>query len=283
MTAGQRGVLIGAVVAVLLVGAVLVGALATGDDDDGEVGTGPSTSSTSSAPSTSVPASSATAPPTTAAPATTAAPTTTAPGCPPTDVEPPPTSTGAPRGDLDGDGREDTVQFGEEGGGLVAVLADGRVYAAATGTARPYVVLGIVDADGDGADEVFITRDVSIEGGDRTTGVAVVHLADCAFAPVANAEGEEYTFVIGGGDGASDGMGCTDVDGDGRSELVGLHGERHGHEVEWTRTVVELEGRQARNGAVDGGTFDTRDDADAIELLGRATCGEDPLEGTYGA
>ncbi len=69
-------------------------------------------------------------------------------------------------------------------------------------------------------------------------------------------------------------MGCTDADGDGRSELVGLHYDRQGNTVRWTRTVVELHGGRATNAKTVSGTFTSPQDVARIELLERATCGE---------
>ncbi len=95
---------------------------------------------------------------------------------------------------------------------------------------------------------------------------------DCQIVPVTNPEGETYTFGLGFTD-VGTGVGCVDTD-EGR-RLVGLDASAdEGNEVAWSRTVVELDGTKARNGATTKGTFSRPDDDAAIELLRQVTCGD---------
>lgn len=187
--------------------------------------------------------------------------------------------------DLDGDGRADVLGTeGAAGGRFLNVrLASGGTAgvrigssAAAQGQPNEPEVLGTADADGDGREEVFLRLASGVA--DPGTVVRLVQLVGCELVVVRNAQGEPYTFEIRD---RADGIGCVDVDGDGRTELVGLHAETSGDRVDWTRTVVRLEGGSATNGAVDGGTFTSPGDDFAIALLGRVTCGDEsfPLVG----
>jgi hypothetical protein len=73
-------------------------------------------------------------------------------------------------------------------------------------------------------------------------------------------------------------VGCVDVDGDGRTELVGLNVTASDDTtVRWSRTVIERDGVQAANGAQDTGTFRRPADDAAIELLFGVSCGEQTL------
>ena len=63
----------------------------------------------------------------------------------------------------------------------------------------------------------------------------------------------------------------------GRRDLAALNFTRQGNVVSYTRTIVRLDGAEARNGPVDRGRFvSLRDDA-SIELLSRVTCGDEVM------
>lgn len=185
-------------------------------------------------------------------------------------------------GDLDGDGRPDTVRIGSNE--VEAVTATGGRSVVALDSARGAYLLGVVDADGDERAEIFIDLDrggSAFLGPDLPNGVDVVvaHLVACRLTLTKNASGEAYRFAVGGDEavGRYLGVGCVDADHDGRTDLVGLRGERHDERVDWTRTVVRLSQGTASNAATDSGTYQSSDPA--VALLGRATCGPDPLDG----
>jgi hypothetical protein len=70
-----------------------------------------------------------------------------------------------------------------------------------------------------------------------------------------------------------EGVGCL-TDG-GSTRLVGLRGERTSpNQMTWTRTVVDTTGDQARNGAVQSGTYTSPQDHKGIELLSTVSCGD---------
>lgn len=224
----------------------------------------------------------------------TAATPSSPPAAPPAATEAAPAPSPCPQGeegpvgaeefaaDLDGDGQADTL--GAEGAAgsryLNARLSGGGTAgaligpsAAAEGQANEPRVLGVADADGDGRDEVFLRLASGVA--DPATVVRLVRLVGCELVVVRNQQGEPYTFEIGEGDHRADGVGCVDVDGDGRTELVGLHATTNdGEVVDYTRTVVGLEGGTATNGAIDHGTYTSPADNDAIALLSQVTCGD---------
>jgi hypothetical protein len=173
------------------------------------------------------------------------------------------------RGDLDGDGQEDRVVGWTTGGERVftAATAAGGVseWRNSNPSGADPRVYGIADADEDGRAEVFVSPGRN---------AYVLTLVDCQVTPYLNPQGEPYAFDLGTGDQGT-GVGCVDADGDGRRDLVGLlRVPGDGAEVRWRRTIVELHGPQARNGAVSEGTYAApRDDA-AIALLSKVTCGD---------
>lgn len=94
-----------------------------------------------------------------------------------------------------------------------------------------------------------------------------------------NVEGEPYSFEVRREEDRGSGIGCVDADGDGRGDVVGLSYEVVGPEVRWTRTIVRVEGDQARNGPVATGVYRVPEHTAAIELLSQATCGDRVLNG----
>lgn len=171
--------------------------------------------------------------------------------------------------DVDGDGEADEVFA--DGTKLGVRTAAGGTSSFQVPTAKPYTVLGAADADGDGADEVFVELS-TVHRQQLGTGVIVAVFTDCALKPLRNVDGDPYTFLLGEWEGELRGVGCAG-DGDRRS-LVGLAGkERPDGSVRWSRTVVEIDQDQARNAAVRRGSYERGRDDRAIGLLGEASCG----------
>lgn len=173
-------------------------------------------------------------------------------------------------GDLDGDGTADTLYLGHGPGAadrLFVLVTGSGVRSQWTesnaGGAEP-AILGTADADQDGHPEVFVNPGRH---------VYVLTVIDSKLRPYLNAQGQAYAFSTGFED-AGTGMGCTDADGDGHRDLVGLNiTSRDGNEVRWSRTIVRLDGDQARNGTTDSGAYTSPKDDAAIALLSEFTCG----------
>ena len=237
---------------------VLVGACSDKGDDGGTAATTSTTTAGGSGPSgssTTLPQSGTTAPT----------------GCPGTKGTVPTGVASRAMGDVDGDGKPDTlyVFVGESGVrhfGLVT--ATGYRSEWTTPNASPVApsILGVVDANQDGHAEVVVNPGRLVN---------ILTFADCRLQPYLNKQGQAYEFSIGFG-AIGTGVGCVDADGDGHRDLVGLDEEDKGNgTVAWTRTIVTLHGTQARNGATDSGTYTSPADDAKIALLHEVTCGDD--------
>jgi hypothetical protein len=172
-------------------------------------------------------------------------------------------------GDLDGDGRPDTVWVASPGGGrrvLGVEAAAGGGDAVDIASASPVALLVLVaDADETPPVELFVSD---------SRGVQLWAFDDCRLQPVTDPEGRPYVFDLGLR-GYGTGVGCVDADGDGRRDLVGLDAvDDDGRgTVTWTRTVIERDGLTADEGPTTEGTYrHPADDAD-IALLRSVTCG----------
>lgn len=244
----------------------------------------PSPSAASPAPTATVTAS----PPTPAAAPGTPTPTPPAGPCP--SIQADPVGDGLLTADLDGDGQDDVLGTGSGAGttNLNARLATGTTAsvgigpnAPAEGVANSPRFLGATDADGDGRQEVFVRLDSGLA--EPAAVVRLVQLVGCELTVVANAQGEPYDFLVGTRTLDAElnppayelfSVGCVDADADGRQDLVGLTSRQTGSQVDWTRTIVALDGGAATNGAVDEGRYTSPADDAAITLLSQATCGE---------
>jgi hypothetical protein len=182
------------------------------------------------------PSAPATPAPVTTAPATTAPARPTARPTPPRATTPaakPPApkptqrpATPAPKpqprpaaaGDVDGDGRADTVRIVEGKDSLRTGRWDLRVTLGGGGTAVTGVVhadpqvrpalLGVVDADGDGDGEVF----VNVGNGASTTSYTPYTLVEDGLAEVRTPDGGQLRLVVGGGVMHGDGFACAGRD-----------------------------------------------------------------------
>jgi hypothetical protein len=172
--------------------------------------------------------------------------------------------------DLDGDGQGDTLFVGageaSKEYGILTASGHRSTWLAPDASGVEPSILGVVDADQDGRQEVFVNPGRH---------VFVLVLAGCELQPVVNKDGQPYAFSVGFEDTGT-GVGCVDANHDGKRDLVGLKGgDPVGGKVAWSRTIVTLQGTQARNGATDNGTYTSPADDAAIALLHKVTCGDD--------
>lgn len=189
-------------------------------------------------------------------------------------------AAGEPLGDVDGDGQADQVYL--SGGQLGVETSTGVVSEVPTGSARPVKVIGVADANEDGRGEIFVVSS-GVSNSELVPLVNIAVFAECRLVFVTNVSGDPYSFEFGDSGTGGRGVGCVDVDGDGRRELVGLAFERSSPIVSWKRTVVRLDGTTAVNGPTDTGRFVSPQDDDQIALLGDVTCGENALDAELGA
>jgi hypothetical protein len=232
-------------------------------DDAGKASTSTSTTagpaSGSSSSTTSLPQSATTAPT----------------GCPGTKGRVPSGVASRAMGDVDGDGKPDTLYvFSGETGvrhfGVVTAAGYKSEWTTANASPVDPSILGVVDADQDGHAEVFVNPGRLVN---------VLTFAHCRLQPYLNREGKPYELSIGFG-AVGTGVGCVDADGDGRRDLVGLQGDpQENSTVTWSRTIIRLSpsgsAPQARNGATSTGTYTSPADDAQIALLHEVTCGDE--------
>jgi hypothetical protein len=187
-----------------------------------------------------------------------AAPPASRPATPP--ARPATTPAGSLSGDVDGDGRRDTVRLGS--GSLTTGRWDLLVTLARGGTvtgtvnAEPQVrpaLLGVVDADRDGDGEVF----VRVGGGASTTAYTPYTLVEDGMAEVRTGDGAALRLLVGGSVTHGNGFACADLDPAPGRELAVL-------------SVVSDEGTTFRGTRV---TYRWRDDR-VVELKRTAYRGE---------
>jgi len=254
-----------------LLGAVLAGCAGGGQTQTAPTPAAPQPVTTPAAPA---PATTSAAPVPAPAPAATAAsapsPAATPPpqGCAPGPDDAtfdPQGAAGPLTGDVDGDRLPDQVYVEGLGAAdrlprLVVRTAAGAVRRLEIEARRPQDagVYGVVDADDDGREEIFVRSSTVPSTG--VSSIPVVWLAvleDCDLVFVENAEGKPYAFLVGPDEqGARAGVGCVDVDGDDALDLVGLSLTPRDGGHTYTRTVVEIDGASASNGATDTGSSD---------------------------
>lgn len=176
-----------------------------------------------------------------------------------------------PVGDLDGDGEPDEVAV--QGVQVQVVTSGGLTLAPFTAyDDAPVERVGVADADGDGDPELFL-----VSAGRAGERVVMARVDGCDPGLVINAQGVPYAFDVGERDGDLVGMGCVDVDDDGRVELVGLRGSLQGAVWSVDRTTVDIGRDPARNGDADTVEVDAAD-PDGVGLIRSATCGESLLD-----
>lgn len=171
--------------------------------------------------------------------------------------------------DVDGDGKADSAFIavptpGDESLNILTAAGGGATFKIESASPIARSVL-IANADQAGPVEVFV------DDGRSTQLLAFVN---CSVQPILNPQAQPYIFDTSGIYGTGTGIGCVATPAGRR--LVGLHAispADGGPTVQWTQTVVELNGLQAHNGATSSGTFTQGKDDPAIELLHQVTCG----------
>lgn len=101
----------------------------------------------------------------------------------------------------------------------------------------------------------------------------------CSIKAVRNPQGKLYTFALGDRVGTGSGIGCVQTSAGRR--LVGLDEMRNADNsiVNWSRTVIELDGLRAHNGSVSHGTYHLPADQAKVDLLDDITCGDLTIHG----
>jgi hypothetical protein len=192
-------------------------------------------------------------------------------GCPSVGRALPSGAVSRPTVDVDGDGRPDTafVTPPDGSGGVTFGVrtASGGVLSAPFRSASP-VARSVLFADVTGHGEVIALAD---DG----RAVQLWAVSDCQLVAEQNVQGQQYTFDLGF-TGHGTGVGCVDANGDGTTDLVGLEyaAEPQGAGT-IARTVVRLQGPQARNGATDTVPV-TR--ASMIDEARSVTCGDRSMQ-----
>ena len=198
-----------------------------------------------------------------------AAPSSSSPaGCTAKDATQPSGAATKPTLDVDGDGKPDTVwiatQPDADGGVPFGITtAAGGTFGTTIRSASP-VARSVLVADVTGKGEL-----IALASDNRQ--VLLYGISSCSFVPELNAQGQQYAFDLGF-TGFGTGVGCVDADGDGTTDLVGLKYEPETNGVGTiSRTIVELDGPQARNGATDTVTVTRASEADEAQSVG---CGD---------
>jgi hypothetical protein len=221
--------------------------------------------SPSSGPSSSSPAASSSA---AASSSSAASSSAAAGGCTAKDATQPSDAATRPTVDVDGDGKPDTVwiarQPDADGGVPFGITtAAGGTFATTIRSASP-VARSVLVADVTGEGEL-----IALASDHRQ--VLLYGISSCSFVPELNAEGQQYAFDLGF-TGFGTGVGCVDANGDGTTDLVGLKYEPEANGAGTIeRTIVELDGPQARNGATDTVTVTRASEADEAQSV---SCGD---------
>ena len=182
-------------------------------------------------------------------------------------------------GDFDGDGAKDQA-WQEQGRDGVTVSV-----CTASGTLASAPVLGqgeafaVQDVQGDGTDELW-------PGGTTVSGLVtnVLVMTGRRLEHVTLAGSEDRLLLdnrpeTDSSDLPGRGIGCVDIDGDGRREVVQLVSHTEGETVEWERTAYAIDGGLARLVDTASGAYHSPEDDAKIQLLTMATCGDEILAG----
>ncbi|TDH55163.1 hypothetical protein E2F47_10290 [Mycobacterium eburneum] len=193
-----------------------------------------------------------------------------APGCPPGGDAAPPGAAQRVVGDLDGDGRPDTLWIAE-----VATAAGGRdrlvgVSTASAASSEVQIVTGspvalgalAVDAQDNGAHQIIVSHG---------RGANLYAFAQCRIQAVVDDRGAPFVFDLENVRGTGTGVGCVDL-GDGR-RLAGLQALPDGDRWTVRRTAIDLDGTTARVGRSDTVTADSAQDP-VVASARTISCGD---------
>jgi hypothetical protein len=193
-----------------------------------------------------------------------------APDCPPGGTPPPPGATQRQVGDLDWDGRPDTLWLGQfrDGSGrtnrLVGVTtASGANSDAQVTSASPTPLSAFaIDAQQDGQHQIIVSDGRSAH---------LYVFADCRLQTVADNQGAPFLFDLQNLRGNGTGIGCSEF-GNGR-RLVGLHALEDGDQWTVRRTEIDLNGTLATIGRSDVLTAASAQDP-AVVSAQTISCGD---------
>ena len=226
---------------------------------------------------------------TSAAPTTAATASSTTSGSAPTTAgSSTTTSAGQPSGCRTGPG---TVPAGAHSKQVADVDGDGKpdtAWITGPSTATGAVTFGISTAAGGGATTSFtsaspVERSALVVDADQQGPVEIIlsdgraaslyAFKDCAISKVLNPQGQVYAFDLGDRVGTGSGIGCVDTPAGRRLAGLNARPSPDGTTVTWTRTVIELDGLAAHNGAVTTGVYHLPADKAKVALLDDITCG----------
>ncbi len=196
-------------------------------------------------------------------------------GCAATSSGTPAGAATAPTIDVDGDGRDDTAWLAGSAGAersFGITTASGATFSTPFSSASPIAASAFAfEPDGELPAYALVS--------DGRLG-SLWLLADCRVTAVTNPQGDPYTFDLGGFTGFGTGVGCVDLDRDGRRDLVGLLAESvDPPTTRIKRTIVRLDGDHASNGTSDELTAHSPADDAEIESARSVTCGDLTLDG----
>jgi len=244
--------------------AVVALAACSGDGDSATPTPAPSPPVATASPAPAVTVTETVAPPSPAvsaaqpSPATSRSPAATQSpeGCPSNGRTAPESAGGELVGDFDGDGASDRVGF-DSAGTLTFATASGFVASLELGIPPNRRALAVADPQEDGQTFVFLAAYPREGVGDGPITITLATLIDCEPQIVSDADGETYVIEYGlsADDPGARGFGCINADDDGQRDLVGLVQYTNSDTGERTfeRTVIELDGGVASNGATDSG------------------------------
>lgn len=192
-------------------------------------------------------------------------------GCPSVGRPVPAGAVSKPTIDVDGDGRPDTEWISpspDASGGVPFGIrtASGGVFSASINSGSP-VARSVMFADVTGHGEI-----IALASDGRS--VRLFAVSNCQLVPEKNLQGQQYTFDLGF-TGFGTGVGCVDANGDGTTDLVGLkYVPASNGEGTIQRTIVTLNGPNARNGATD---TVTATNANMVDEAHSVSCGDQSL------
>lgn len=255
-TPSRRGWIIALAVLLAVAIVVIVALVLNGDDETPPPVTSPSASESSAAPTPT--ATSAAPEPTASSPSA---------GCAPNSATAPAGADVVTVIDVDGDGRPDQAWLSPGAGREFGITtASGATFSATINSGSPVPASAIVNrVQSDGIPIALV--DLSREA-------LLYSLAGCAVTPVANAQGQPYTFDLGFA-GAGTGVGCTQSGG--ALRLAGLNAVQDADQnYTVTRTFVDLDadGRHATNAAPEQVAVGAAADEPVVTTAQQVTCGD---------